>query len=339
MGQCDVRRVLVAVLVATAALVGSPSATNAEVAHSTGPRPRPSDGCDTETNVGSGEEQLTLVSNDVTRTYFRHVPPSYDAAEPLPLVVDLHGYLEGATIHKAHSRLGTFGDEHGFITLTPEGSGTPVHWEVELRSPDVKFIGQLLDEAEQTLCVDTRRIFVAGFSNGAIMSSILACSLADRIAAVAPIAGIRDFRRCRPDRPMPIVAFHGTEDQVLSFDGGLGPVGLNLPTDVPGQTVGQARPQLAKGKSIPDTAAAWAKRNGCKKKPTPDSIAADVTMLRYSDCDGGAAVELYEIIGGGHSWPGSEFSRAIESVIGPVTFSIDANELMWDFFQKHPLKD
>jgi polyhydroxybutyrate depolymerase len=331
------RRALIAVLVATMGLVAVPSTANAGKGGGSGTAPKRSAGCREATPIAPGEEQVTLAA-DVERWYFRHVPPTYDGTTPMPLVVDLHGYLEGATIHATHSKLGAFGDTQGFITLTPNGAGDPVHWEVELRSVDVRFIKRLLDEAEDTLCIDTRRIFVTGLSNGAIFSSILACTLADRIAAIAPVAGVRDFRRCRPDRPVPVVAFHGTDDQVLAFDGGLGPIGLSLPTDQPGQTIGQARPELAEGTSIPDTVAAWANRNGCKKKPTKEEIAPDVTLVRYSSCDDGATVEFYEIIGGGHTWPGSEFSAVIENAVGHVTFSIDANQVMWDFFQKHPLK-
>lgn len=329
------RRPLVAVVVTLAAVVSSAAVTSAAGATAS-PRPKPSAGCNQST-VTPGEEQVTIQSGGVERFYFRHVPPGYDGTNPMPLVIDFHGYIEPAAIHVIHSKLGPYGDEHGFITLTPSGTGQPVHWEVGLHSADVRFVAQLLDEAETTLCVDTRRIYAAGLSNGAIFSSILACSLSDRIAAIAPVSGVRDFKRCAPDRPVPVVAFHGTDDKVLSFDGGLGPVGLNLPTSN-GQTLGQVRPDLAKGKSIPDTVAAWAKRNGCKKTPTEKRVADDVKLVRYSGCDANATVELYEIIGGGHTWPGSEFSRAIESTVGHVTFSIDADQVMWDFFQAHPLR-
>jgi polyhydroxybutyrate depolymerase len=62
-----------------------------------------------------------------------------------------------------------------------------------------------------------------------------------------------------------------------------------------------------------------------------------VTLLQWS-CPPGADVELYRVTGGGHSWPGSTFSKAIESVVGPTTMSIDANEIMWKFFERHPLR-
>jgi polyhydroxybutyrate depolymerase len=64
-------------------------------------------------------------------------------------------------------------------------------------------------------------------------------------------------------------------------------------------------------------------------------LASDVTLVRYR-CPKHADVQLYRIAGGGHTWPGSEFSRQIESMLGPTTFSINANDVMWEFFQAHP---
>ena len=330
------RTPVVPVLVVAVALTNVASVAGA--ARSGSPaRPKPSTGCEATAAVAPGEVQVTTQFGGEERWYLRHVPPSYDGATPLPLVLDLHGYLEGATIHAIHSKLGPFGDEHGFITLTPNGTGEPIHWDVALHSPSVKFIEQVLDEAEDTLCIDERRVFVSGLSNGAMFASVLACSLSDRIAAIAPVAGVRNFKRCRPEHPMPVVAFHGTADMVLSFDGGLGPVGLGLPV-APGKTIADVRPDLAEGASIPDIVNAWAKRNGCKKKPETKQIADDVKLVRYSGCDDDATVELYEIIDGGHTWPGSEFSAAIENAVGRVTFSIDADQIIWKFFQEHPLR-
>ena len=48
--------------------------------------------------------------------------------------------------------------------------------------------------------------------------------------------------------------------------------------------------------------------------------------------------DRYVIGGGGHSWPGSDFSATIESIVGLTTFEVDANEVMWEFFQAHPLR-
>ena len=81
--------------------------------------------------------------------------------------------------------------------------------------------------------------------------------------------------------------------------------------------------------------AAWAKRNHCSSTPSEISIASDVNLVRYL-CAVGAEVGLYRITGGGHAWPGSAFSRQIESVVGYTTFSINATDILWDFFIHHP---
>jgi polyhydroxybutyrate depolymerase len=91
------------------------------------------------------------------------------------------------------------------------------------------------------------------------------------------------------------------------------------------------------GPSIPEMTATWAVRNGCDATPSETSVAADVTLVAF-DCPPGADVELYRVDNGGHSWPGSEFSSKVASVIGSTTMSISANELMWDFFEAHPLR-
>jgi len=70
---------------------------------------------------------------------------------------------------------------------------------------------------------DERRVFVTGYSNGAFLASKLACVDADRIAAIAPVSGLRDPADCAPKRPVPAVTFHGTGDEWVAFTGGLGP--------------------------------------------------------------------------------------------------------------------
>jgi polyhydroxybutyrate depolymerase len=240
-------------------------------------------------------------------------------------------------LHKTSSALGPFGNKHGFITITPQGTGVPVQWDTHSGSPDMKFLIQLLDKLEQSLCVDERRVFVAGYSNGAMVASVMACDYADRIAAVAPVAGIRAVPGCAPSRPVPVVAFHGIADEWIAFNGGLGPGVFRLPPAQSQQLVEIAAPTDS-GLSIPGVAAVWAKRNGCDATPpTETAIASDVTLVAYT-CPDHADVELYEIAGAGHTWPGSKYFKAIEQYVGKTTYSIDADKIMWKFFQQHPLR-
>ncbi len=273
-----------------------------------------------------------------TGTYIRHVPASYNGHQPLPLVLDLHGYSEPASIQALVSGLGPYGDAHRFITLTPQTAGPVPLWNFDLKSKDVAFLGALLDHAEQTLCLDEARIFVTGYSNGAFMTSAMACAFSTRIAAVAPVAGILKIDGCSFARPVPVVAFHGTADPFVAYTGGLGKSALNLPApDGSGKKLSQLGTVAPKsGPSIPQATTAWAKRNGCNVNPTDKAIASDVTLISYA-CPPDAAVQLYRVTGGGHAWPGSPVDRSLSKVIGRVTFSISANDVMWAFFQAHPL--
>ncbi|GIU86937.1 MAG: hydrolase [Acidimicrobiia bacterium] len=305
----------------------------------------PSGGCGGATAPPPGESTVTTTSGGVERTYVRHVPPAHDGTTPVPVVVDFHGYAEGAAVHVLMSGLGPYGDEQGFVTITPQGLGAVPRWDVQTGSADLAFFGDLLAEIGRTLCVDTNRVYVTGLSNGAFMTSAVACAYADRVAAVAPVAGIRAIEGCDPARAVPVVAFHGTADGFVTYDGSLGEAALDLPApDGSGRTLrdlveaGEVPPREAQGPSVPETTAAWAERNGCAAgEPAEEQVASDVTRLAW-DCPPGAEVVLYRVEGGGHSWPGSEFSRSIEAVIGPTTSSISANEEMWAFFEEHPLR-
>ena len=300
----------------------------------------PSAACHGAAALTAGDQKVTLSSAGADRWYWRHVPPSYVASTPIPVVLDFHGYSEGADIHRMMSSLESFGDQHSFVTITPQGVGPVARWDTKLGSKGMKFVGDLLDDVERTLCVDQSRVFATGLSNGAFMSSAIACEYSDRVAAVAPVAGISKIDGCAPKRPVPVIAFHGTADGFVAYDGGVGARVASLPApDGSGKTIGEVggaqRP--AKGPSIPQKTAAWAERNGCAPKVQQTTVTADVTLLSYS-CPKGADVELYRVTGGGHTWPGSKFSQQIESIVGPTTMSISANELMWKFFQAHPLR-
>ena len=234
----------------------STTTTNAKATKAAAVAAQPSAGCSAATPVAAGEAKITTTSGGASRWYYRHVPTGYTPTKPTPVVLDLHGYAEGATVHEQMSALGPYGDTHDFVTITPQGSGTSVPmWNTDLGSADMKYIGDLLDEVERTVCVDQHRVFVTGLSNGAFMTSAVACKYADRIVAAAPVAGIRDIPGCKPSRPVPVIAFHGTADPYVSYDGGLGQKAADLPAgDGSGRTLGQAgavNPK-AKGPSIPD---------------------------------------------------------------------------------------
>jgi polyhydroxybutyrate depolymerase len=289
-----------------------------------------------------GDVRVELAVDGSQRGYVRHVPPGYDGATPFPLVLDLPGYANQPALQTGISGMTAAGDANGFVTVTPEAQGRPEHWDTRVDGPDVDVLDQVLDDAESSLCVDRNRVYAIGFSEGGFMASTLACAMPDRIAAVAPVAGLRDVPDCSTARPVPVVAFHGTEDTFMLYEGGVGPdmAALPAPDGSPG-TLGDAiatDDSLIPGSpddAVPDIAAAWAGRNGCEPEPAEGPVADDVALIEFT-CPAGASVDLYRVRGGGHTWPGSEGTANFEFVAGPTTFSVDATALIWEFFTAHP---
>jgi polyhydroxybutyrate depolymerase len=301
---------------------------------------RPSAGCALTTPAAPGTSNLLLAAAGDQGAYVREIPTSYTGTKPMPVIIDLHGYAEPASLQVTLTQLGAYGQTHGFITITPQVTYRVPMWDTTLGSKDLAFIGALLHTVDSTLCVDRNRIFVTGYSDGAFMTSSIACQFAGQVAAVAPVAGIEDPSGCHPTRPVPVVTFHGTADPYVSYTGGLGPAALKLPTENGSGDIGQELSPTSKsrkGPSIPQNTATWARRNGCGPKATSRTVASGVTLFTYT-CPHQANVELYRITGGGHAWPGSLASKALESVIGKVTYAISANQIIWRFFQAHPLR-
>ena len=271
-------------------------------------------------------------------TYIRHLPPAYDGSTPLPVVFDLHGWSQSAAIQVLMSDLPAYGDAHRFITITPDITRPVELWDVALDSPDTQWMTALLDEVEATLCIDVNRVFFTGMSYGATMTTSMMCALSDRVAAAAPVSGINNLEGCTFERPVPVVAFHGTDDQYLAYDGGFGPEVAGLPNPAGDGTLGDGSvPTATEFESVPEMTAAWALRNGCDAAdPSEAQVSAEVTLLTW-DCPTGADALLYRVDGGGHAWPGSSFSVSIADYVGLTTMTINANDIMWQFFRSHPL--
>lgn len=300
--------------------------------------PRPSPGC----GGGSlGPVEVEAIDLDVDGQPRRALltAPASEPEEPLPLVLDIHGLMEGAEVRSVHSRLGEFGQEQGFVTVFPQGTGEPARWEASERvdNPDLAYFDRLVDQVLDDRCIDEARIYATGLSYGAMMTSLLACERSSRIAAVAPVDGITAPETCEQERTVPIVTTHGTEDPILLFNGGVGDLSTFLDVDAP-EEGSTTVPTDLDGEGYPATVVQWAERNGCDPDPSHERIGTSV-IHRVYDCPDGADVEFYIVEGGGHTWPGSDFSRSIEHVTGPTTFEIDWNEIAWEFFQRHALAD
>jgi len=317
----------------------------------------PSAGCDLAPPAAVQLERRTVQVADLERWYLVTVPPASPPtaepeatdATPLPLVLDFHGFTEGAVSHAQMTGFSPVAESEGFIAVFPQGLGDLARWsagpggDATGDNLDLAFTEALLDQLEASLCVDTSRVYAAGLSNGAMMTSMLACRLADRLAAVAPIAGIAAYGACEPDRAVPVLTIHGTADPILLFNGGVGDLVKLISGGRSGQPATEAPetttiPVDLDGPGYPANTRAWAERNGCAPNPTDTAVSGEVTLRTY-DCPVDADVQMYIVTGGGHAWPGSEFSRNVAAIVGHTTFDIDATQLIWEFFARFRLPE
>lgn len=301
---------------------------------------RPSPGCSTSTRSEVTLARRTVTVGDVQRWYLISTPPDTSAAHPVPAVLDFHGLAEGAELEAETTQFSPLGQKDGFITVFPQGTGNPVHWNTSAdtsSNQDLVFVSEMLDQVEATECVDETRIYATGLSDGAFMTSLLACAMSNRIAAFAPVSGVQLPTPCAAKRRVPILAFHGTADPILYFNGGVGIGVLNhaLGGKGPAPQV-SVPPAKLDGPGYPATVASWASRDGCGAVPVDTRVTPHVIRRAYS-CPPGTAVEFYIVIGGGHAWPGSKFSQQIADITGPTPFEINASTVIWAFFQRFQL--
>ncbi len=271
----------------------------------------------------------TLTVDGLRRSYILHIPVPYDNSHPIPLVFDFHGGLGNAESQMRTSGFNALADEKTFIVVYPNGSGllgdklltwnggTCCGYSVKHDIDDVGFIRTLLANIESSYKVDPKRIYATGLSNGGIFSYRLACDASDLFAAIGPVSGTLNDSPCEPKEPVSVIHFHGTADEHVPYNGGVGDESL---TDVPFT-------------SVKDSIDFWVKFDQCAAIPQTETF-SDIQHDVYSKCANGTAVELYTILGGKHAWPGSS---------GPAwpggdqpTQSISATRLIWDFFSAHP---
>lgn len=288
----------------------------------------PSSGCESAPHGPVEAERVDTTSGGVDRYYLLTAP---EDEEPMPLIIDLHGFMEGADVHVQQSALGQLGIQEGFVTAFPHGTGEPVQWDTASESADIAFIDAVIDEVAAGRCIDTSRVYATGLSMGAFMTSRLACDRADRIAAFAPVNGIQLPEDCAPSRPVPVLTFHGTLDPILLFNGGVDTSSFSGGEPGAGASI---PPADLEGEGYPATVDGWAELQGCTD---PVDEATPPVVDRTWTCPDGAALEFVIIEGQGHGWPGSEFAKGIEDITGPQVDGVDANQRIWEFFQAHQL--
>lgn len=309
----------------------SKSATTSRQTSTTVPGPKlasgPSKGCQAATPAKPGTFDEKINSGGKERSYELIVPTGYDGSKPLPLVFGLHSLTIDYHVIPMASGFNDMEKRYDFILVAPSGllgEGNKPYWNAApvKDNYDVTFLTDLLDHLEDTLCVDTAKVVSIGMSNGAQMSSLLACRLAGRITGVGAISGVEYNQPCQAP-PVPIIAFHGTKDPFVPYTGG----GLNsvkiADRNFYHDKIPAGTPQPG---GVDASMAGWAKHNGCRPTPAVTNVSKEVELRTWRNC--GELTELYVIKGAGHTWPGLCIP-GMEKSFGTCTTDIKATELMF----------
>ena len=267
----------------------------------------------------------TLQHKDLKRRYIVYTPPAYHSAlqQAFPVVFNFHGGGMSMAEQMLYTQMNRAADRHGFIVVYPQG--IKQDWNVGFGmdylagTDDVGFVQAMLDTLKQDYRIDSRRVYASGLSRGGFFALRLAAELPQQFAAVASVGATM---------PEPVVAHHGKPEKV----------GMLLIHGTADQVVlyeGKAGGYL----SAQETLRYWAKVNGITSAMSPPRLLPaatgdDLKVSMLEQANGQQSVGLVTIDGGGHTWPGADTFN-IGLPIGKTSRSIDANEVMWEFFGRH----
>jgi len=282
---------------------------------------------------------LEQISVDGTvRSYYLHLP-ARAAAGKLPLLLAFHGGGGDGRRFAMQTGFNAVADRAGFAVVYPDALGL---WndgrpEAAGEVDDIAFIKVLIAHLVTTRNIDSRRVYAAGASNGGMFTQRLACELSDQIAAFASVIAAMPAayaRRCKPCRPVALLMINGTDDPLMPWQGG---------------KIGGDRLEVAGGwvLSAPETAAFWVRHNGCRRKTLTEtaptlqrSQGTQVRIITFPHCRHNVSVKLFQIEGGGHTWPGSPLPmdphRARRS--GRTNYDINASAVIWEFMKQYTLE-
>lgn len=258
------------------------------------------------------EDRRTISQGETTREYLIRVPGSYNnQSEPRALIINMHGYGGDAMSYRAYvgekTDLHLLADQREFIVAYPDafirkGGGEP-YWqpgdngEMDIALNDVYFIDRVLNDIKANYSIDERRVFAFGFSNGGMMAYSLGCNSGDIFAAVGGMATTMIPEECNIYHTPSIIAFHGTDDTVLPYNG---------------NAVWQA---------VPDVMRFWVDHNGLSRQDMEITEFNNNTIQLEQYSGEQSTVSLYTFEGGEHVW----FTELIDGM--------SPSEVLWEFLE------
>jgi polyhydroxybutyrate depolymerase len=262
----------------------------------------------------ASDSERTLTVEGLERTYLLHVPPGTSTSSPIPLILVFHGHRMNAEYLLAMTGFNEIADAGKFLVVYPNGTGLTEALSfnaglccgsaVKNNIDEAEFVRRIIADLEGTYTIDPKRIYVTGFSNGALLAYRLACEMSDTFAAIAPVAGNLTFGPCQPRQKVSVIHIQGLSDTSAPYDD------EDLEPD--------SSPEIL---SVRGSIAFWASFDGCSDLPVMDQEGI-VTRTVYDSCAGGTSVELISLKGIGHTWPPDSI--------------FPASQTIWDFFSAHP---
>lgn len=233
-----------------------------------------------------------------TRTFIVYAPTGLP--DNPSLVISMHGLGGSGSQQRSMSGFDKVADKGKFIVVYPDGTyklNNSNGWDISSNT-DVEFISILIDTMAGRYKIDRNRVYASGFSMGGMMSHKLACTLADKIAAIGPASGYplgNMVTSCTPSRPVPICHTHGTIDSIVPYTG------------------------------LESWVAKFVKSNGCSGAPTTTNPTSKYKREYWGSCENGSEIIIYHFDGMGHGY------------VNTSQYSFSASDTFWTFFQKHPM--
>ena len=257
-------------------------------------------------------QSRSLVTPKIRGTYLLSTPRLARNARPAPLILLFYGSGSNPTQFTSLTNLPERGARSGAIVAVPHTQPAEAEWQIDGSGTDADFVHTLVTRLEGSFCIDQAAVFSAGFSAGAAFTIVYSCAHEAQIRAIATVA-VEFQLGCKT--PMPIMAFHGTEDPEVPYQNGA--MGASLPG------IKVRGTQLNMGD--------WARLDHCRSQAPRVRMGSDVIRQQWPACEGGAAVGLFTIVGGGHTWPGANPKKGF----GLTTQQVSATTRILAFFRHY----
>lgn len=277
------------------------------------------------TNLAHAQDSDSFTFDDRERSYHISLPDSYASDVAVPLIIALHGAGDTGDNFRDATRLVQEANEHGHLIVFPDGYDRGWNFLnedqmlVDDYTDDVLFLAALIDEVSADYAVDAEHIYLVGFSNGGLLALRAACDLSDQLAGIAVVGANYSFeivQHCVGADPIDIFLTLGTEDQAFPWDGFalIGRSGI-LRTNF---SFRQTRTFLA----------TW---YGCSSSSNParaelPGTAVPIVRELFDDCEAGARIATYALVGFPHQWPHEPLVMLGETDFG------DMLDAIWQFW-------